>query len=220
MDKLIPSFERSMFSTIFNDIGSDYLEISIDSILENDLLKELPICKTVIGVGRTIQNIRERNFLRNTAIFIAELNSKKFDLRELEDYKLKLENKKFEEKELGRIIILLDRYVDQFKCKLLAKLYRKYVEQEYNWEKFCELSDILNRLFEEDIHYLREIDMDSERTLTYHIYKIPYSIRRLESIGLVEVLGEYSKFGDRLLQTENMFVQLTDNGKIFVDVTR
>lgn len=50
------------------------------------------------------------------------------------------------------------------------------------------------------------------------VYKIPYNIKRLESIGLVELFGEYSSFGDRLLLSENMFAELTDNGLLFADV--
>ena len=45
-----------------------------------------------------------------------------------------------------------------------------------------------------------------------------YNIKRLESIGLVELFGEYSSFGDRLLLSENMFAELTDNGLLFADV--
>lgn len=89
------------------------------------------------------------------------------------------------------------------------------MNQEYDWDKFCELSDTLNRLFLNDLFWLSDITNSENEIETFHIYKIPYNIKRLESLGLVELYGDYSRFGDRLFQSENMHAELTENGKIF-----
>lgn len=101
---------------------------------------------------------------------------------------------------------------------MLGKLFCQYIDRDYSWDKFCELSDILNRLFLDDMPFLYSIFGSEGRQAIYHIYKIPYNTKRLESIGLVELFGEYSSFGDRLLLSENMFAELTDNGLLFADV--
>ena len=217
MEELIPAFKESIFCD-FEGLGSDILEVGIDSVLNDNFFKDLPFFSLVIGTKRAFNSIRERNLLRNTATFINSLNAKEIPAEKVDKYRQKLQDKKLAEKELGRVMTLLDQYVDNLKSKLLAIFYRKYVNQEYNWEKFCEFSDILSRLFLEDISHLAQINDAENSTATYHIYNIPYNLKRLEGIGLVEIFGEYARFGDRLLQSETMCAQLTENGKMFLDV--
>ena len=215
MEKLIPAFEQSVFNDIFTDSIVDIAEVGIDSILKDGLLKNLPIINILLGTTRTVKNIYERNMLKNTALFLNELNSQKIDTAKLQAFKERIADESVKEQELGRVLILLNQYVDNVKSVILGKLFFKYVNQEYDWDKFCELSDTLNRLFLNDLFWLSDITNSENEIATYHIYKIPYNIKRLESLGLVELYGDYSWFGDRLLQSENMQAELTENGKIF-----
>lgn len=220
MDELIPAFRQSIFNDSIADSVANIAEVGIDSIMSDGLLKDLPIINLFLNASRTFNAIHERNLLKNTALFLDAINSQKINDRQIQAYKKKLLNKKTAERELGRVIVLLNQYVDNKKAQMLGKLFCQYIDRDYSWDKFCELSDILNRLFLDDIPFLYSI-LDSEgRQAIYHIYKIPYNIKRLESIGLVELFGDYSSFGDRLLQSENMFAELTDNGLVFADIGR
>ena len=215
MEKLIPAFEQSVFNDIFTDSIVDIAEVGIDSILKDGLLKNLPIINILLGTTRTVKNIYERNMLKNTALFLNELNAQKIDAVKLQAFKERITDESVKEQELGRVLILLNQYVDNIKSVILGKLFFKYVNQEYDWDKFCELSDTLNRLFLNDLFWLSDITNSENEIATYHIYKIPYNIKRLESLGLVEIYGDYGRFGDRLFQSENMHAELTENGKIF-----
>ena len=220
MDELIPAFRQSIFNDSIADSVANIAEVGIDSIMSDGLLKDLPIINLFLNASRTFSAIHERNLLKNTALFLDAINSQKINDRKIQAYKKKLLNRKTAERELGRVIVLLNQYVDNKKAQMLGKLFCQYIDRDYSWDKFCELSDILNRLFLDDIPFLYSI-LDSEgRQAIYHIYKIPYNIKRLESIGLVELFGDYSSFGDRLLQSENMFAELTDNGLLFADIGR
>ena len=215
MEKLIPAFEQSVFNDIFTDSIVDIAEVGIDSILKDGLLKNLPIINILLGTTRTVKNIYERNMLKNTALFLNELNAQKIDTSKLQAFKERIADESVKEQELGRVLILLNQYVDNIKSVILGKLFYKYVNQEYDWDKFCELSDTLNRLFLNDLFWLSDITNSENEIATFHIYKIPYNIKRLESLGLVELYGDYGRFGDRLFPSENMHAELTENGKIF-----
>ena len=220
MDELIPAFRQSIFNDSLADSVASIAEVGIDSIMSDGLLKDLPIINLFLNASRTFNAIHERNLLKNTALFLDAINSQKINDRKIQAYKKKLLNRKTAERELGRVIVLLNQYVDNIKAQMLGKLFCQYIDRDYSWDKFCELSDILNRLFLDDVPFLYSI-LDSEgKQAIYHIYKIPYNIKRLESIGLVELFGDYSSFGDRLLQSENMFAELTDNGLLFADIGR
>lgn len=218
MDELIPAFRQSIFNDSLADGVANIAEVGIDSIMSDGLLKDIPIVNLLLNASRTFKAIHERNLLKNTALFLDAVNSQKIDDKKVQAYKKKLLNEKTAERELGRVIVLLDQYVDNIKAQMLGKLFCQYIDRDYSWDKFCELSDILNRLFLDDMPFLYSIFGAEGRQAIYHIYKIPYNIKRLESIGLVELFGEYSSFGDRLLLSENMFAELTDNGLLFADV--
>ena len=218
MDKLVPAFKESIFNESLADTMTDLAEIGIDSILSEGLLKELPIFSILIGSVRTVRSLQERNMLRNTAIFLDTINSKKINSEKLNQYKTKLQDEKVAEKELGRVLILLSQYVDNIKSRMLGVVFWKYVNGEYTWNKFCELSDIVSRLFIDDLAYLDEVAKSPEKKKQYHIYGIPYNIKRLESLGLLELYGEYSRFGDCIFQKENMCAELTENGVIFLEL--
>lgn len=218
MDELIPAFRQSIFNDSLADGVANIAEVGIDSIMSDGLLKDIPIVNLLLNASRTFKAIHERNLLKNTALFLDAVNSQKIDDKKIQAYKKKLSNEKTAERELGRVIVLLNQYVDNIKAQMLGKLFCQYIDRDYSWDKFCELSDILNRLFLDDMPFLYSIFGSEGRQAIYHIYKIPYNIKRLESIGLVELFGEYSSFGDRLLLSENMFAELTDNGLLFADV--
>lgn len=218
MDELIPAFRQSIFNDSLADGVANIAEVGIDSIMSDGLLKDIPIVNLLLNASRTFKAIHERNLLKNNALFLDAVNSQKIDDKKVQAYKKKLLNEKTAERELGRVIVLLDQYVDNIKAQMLGRLFCQYIDRDYSWDKFCELSDILNRLFLDDMPFLYSIFGSDGRQAIYHIYKIPYNIKRLESIGLVELFGEYSSFGDRLLLSENMFAELTDNGLLFADV--
>lgn len=218
MNYLVPAFKESLFNENLVDVVTDISEIGIDSILSEGLLKDLPIFSVLTGSVRTVKSIQERNMLRNTAIFLDTINSKKIETEKLNQYKAKLQDEKVAEKELGRVLILLNQYVDNIKSRMLGVLFWKYVNGEYTWNKFCELSDIVSRLFIDDLEYIDEIAKSPEKKKQYHIYGIPYNIKCLESLGLLELYGEYSRFGDSIFQKENMFAELTENGEILLEL--
>lgn len=184
MDKLIPAFESSIFDSHLTNTVTDLTELGIDSILDNDLFKEIPIVKTVIGVAKTLQNIHDRNLLCQMAAFISELNAGVLDPQKLLKYRQRIDsNPKLLEKELGRVIILLNNNIDLEKSKILARFYKSYVFEQISWETFCELTDVLNRSLLVDITLLIKIYNNAN-------YVIPveqkYRIDRLVSLGLIQ----------------------------------
>lgn len=184
MNEIVPEFNDSLVID-FSDIVGDYLELGIDSILENDNLKEIPIIKTFISVRKITKSIRERNLIKNLAIFINELNSGKINKEKLSRHREELrKNPKKAEKELGRILIILEQTIDNIKSSILGKLYKSYINQEIDWDIFIEFSEITNRLFMFDINILKV--MWSQAYNTYIEQKDnDFRIERMYSLGII-----------------------------------
>lgn len=185
MNELVPKFNDSL--VIKNsDILNDYIELGIDSILENETLKDIPIAKTIVGAGKIIYDIRERKLLKNLIVFLNELNSGNIDRKKLEDYnKVLNENPKKAEKELGRVLFILDQTIENEKASILGKLYRAYINQKINWDLFVEYSEMTNRLYINDLGVLYLIYCNQLNDTTGR--KDLYRIERLNSLGVISL---------------------------------
>ena len=64
MNELVPAFETSLFETSISEIGIEFAELGIDSILQDGLLKDIPIVGTIVNVGKFAQNIYVRGAVR------------------------------------------------------------------------------------------------------------------------------------------------------------
>ena len=219
MDELTDSFEKSLFNDS-NDVISDYLELGVDSFISDGILKEIPIVKSIVSVLRIGKNIHDRNLLKQTLTFINEFNNNNISIEKLNRYREGIENddKKCEE-ELGRVLLLLNSYIDKEKSIMLAKLFKAYINMEINWNKFCEYSEIINRLFIQDFDLLRKIYY-SQVNDTSNINDI-YRVERLNSLGVIGMTFKSSKISsiNGVQQSrQDSYLTMNINGKGLMDI--
>ena len=215
MNEIIPEFNDSLIINSTDIIG-DYLELGIDSILENEILKEIPIFKSLLSVGKISKNIRERNCLKNLAIFINELNSGNIDAEKLRLHQEELKrNSKKAEKELGRVLIILDQTIDNIKASILGKLYKDYINQVVDWDMFIEFSEITNRLYINDLKILALIyngnmnDTSNRADL--------YRVERLNSLGVIGLAPKSIVIGTGHSRQDS-YITLNKIGKMYSDI--
>lgn len=182
MNKIVPSFKESLFDGN-KDLLKDIAEVGIDSVLDDGTLKDIPIVGLLIGTKNVVQNLQDRNLLNQALQFIKEINSGHINNEKLEKYKqLISKNDKKAEKELGRVLLILNRTIDYKKSKILANFFRNYVNQIITWEDFGELSSVLERLFINDIEILE--DIKNEKINNKNNIEL-YQVDRLNALGLV-----------------------------------
>ena len=215
MNEIISEFNDSLIINSTDIIG-DYLELGIDSILENEILKEIPIFKSLLSVGKISKNIRERNCLKNLAIFINELNSGNIDAEKLRLHQEELKrNSKKAEKELGRVLIILDQTIDNIKASILGKLYKAYINQVVDWDMFIEFSEITNRLYINDLKILTLIyngnmnDTSNRADL--------YRVERLNSLGVIGLAPKSIVIGTGHSRQDS-YITLNKIGKMYSDI--
>ena len=86
MKELVSSFENSIFDQSLFDAGTDLLEIGIDSVIDNPFVESLPIARIAFGAGKTVLNISERHFLKQTYAFLVAFNTGDIDKKAYEEY--------------------------------------------------------------------------------------------------------------------------------------
>lgn len=213
LKKIVPSFAESLFNSSLSELLKDYTEIGIDSVLEDGVLKEVPIVRTILNLTKTVQNIHDRNLLKQLIKFIQTFNDGSVSDEKLIKYRKKFEeNPSFANAELERIIIILNSIIDTKKSELLAVIFRAYINELINWEKFCELADVINRLFINDLLLLyaicrREINDTSQCE--------GYQADRLISLGLVQSTTKSMMIGSNNNSQTIFYIQPSPLGNLF-----
>lgn len=214
MDKIIPSFASSLFDGSKDSIG-DITELGIDSLLDDVVFKDLPIVSMLVGVKNTYQNIHDRNLLKQTLTFIKQFNSGSINQEKLNKYRdmLNTDSKKAE-KELGRVLIILNSTIDMEKSQMLANLYKSYINEKINWNQFCEFAEIIKMLFLNDFNI---IDLIYKHQITDTSGIEIYPIDRLTSLGIVNTVMKTIMISSNTSSRSDKYVNLTTIGQKFYE---
>lgn len=213
MNKLIPPLKQTVFGADAGEIATDLLEVGIDSVLDEGLLRDIPIVSVIVGTARVVQGVRDRHLLVQTLEFIGALQEQSIPEDELDRHRRKLDaDPEYAEEELGRVLVILDATLDREKSRLLAGLYAALVRERIDWDRFRELTDVVNRMFMADLPTLRAVAAGEVQDTTQ--CGDAYRADRLSSLGLVE-LSPKSILPNRM----DNFVRLTALGEQLCELT-
>ena len=146
---------KDSLSPEFESIISNAAELGIDALLEDGVLKDIPFISSAISIYRIGKSIKEQHNLKKLICFLDELSKCTLDENKHNLYTEKFQqNEKFQKQQLDYIMILVDRYLDYNKPRMLAKLYLAYLSEYIDWQTFSTYAEIIDRLLPDDITYL------------------------------------------------------------------
>jgi hypothetical protein len=155
MGDKVKKLDATMLDTLKTDlsgVSADYMEIGLDSILEDGLLKDIPVVNSIISLYKTGVNIRERFLIKKLLVFLTSLSDTTIEDR--------LEFISKHEKQSAKIgeelIILLDRLDHANKPEYVAKLFKHYLNEEISLIVYHRLCQIIDKCFIEDLKFLKE----------------------------------------------------------------
>lgn len=77
MANFLSSFGKSLIDPNLTDAAIEVAESSLDDILDCPAVDDIPVLRSIIGIGKTIVGIRERTY------FVRPLSSSRHSMREL-----------------------------------------------------------------------------------------------------------------------------------------
>ena len=210
---------ESMSLSILNptiDLGIDYAEIAIDQIMQDGLLRDLPIVKSFVQAGKAAVAIRDLFCLKKTIRFIIEMNNGDITSEKLEKHRISLENHPEKlKREMESVLICLDRENEAVKASILARFYKLYIDEtiSFDWQDFKIFSEILESF---SVYDLKTLEMIYRQRIIKSEQKINMlSLSRLSSLGLVEYYGGISAKVDGV---PNIIAKISEVGKFFTDM--
>ena len=174
------SFSNSLTEEV-SGITGEYLELGLDALVEDGLLKDIPIVSTAVAVYKIGKSIRERHYVAKLVSFLNGINNGIVDEEKREKYRKKFAtNEKFRNQELEYILILTDRYIGFDKPQMLAKLYLAYLDESINWMTFIKYAECIDRFLPGDQLVLDSTEIEKAQ------YNDNYdAVSRLEALGLI-----------------------------------
>jgi hypothetical protein len=144
----------------------DYAEIPLDEFTGDYVLKEIPIVKTLLAITKTGIKIKEMFFIKKFIVFLQKFRSGDLETENLKEFKNNLEkDEKYRNKVLEQILILIDKLDSVNKSKILAELFRSYIEKRFDWERFIAMTKCLDDLQEITYPLLKTLS----QTENFHI---------------------------------------------------
>lgn len=220
------SFEKSLDSNMFDDIG-EIADLGINLLMDNEILKNIPFVSTTMRIYHIGKTVHDRIYISKLIAFLNEINNGIADENERKKYQEKFKcNENFRNKELEYILILIDRYIDCKKPKMLSKLYLAYLDEQIDWQDFLTYAEVIDRLLIRDY----ELFISDKETFTVRVEIEEDSILRLESLGLLADVSNAKRYNNvengfyrttwndlEKIPIERVF-QRTNFGKILLDV--
>lgn len=212
---LVTSFSETLLNDSAKELSVDLLESSLDTLFSSEVVKEIPIVKSLIAIGKTGVMLKNRNFIRQTLAFMNELNNGTISVEKKEKFSERIRNgdKKAQE-EVERIMLILESTIDLEKSSILAKFVVAYVNENLSYSQFHELTDILNRSYLSDMETLLQIKCGAiEDSTNQELHRI----ERLAGMGLVHKTLKSIAFRGGYGR-EDVYLRMSSIGTLFCEI--
>lgn len=200
--KLVDSWQETIKKAELGEMITELSEFGLDGILQDGIVKDIPLLSTVVSIYKIGHTLRERSYLKKIIVFLKEVEEGNVDEKKKQDYIDRItKSKRTIQHELEYVMILLDRFLSEHKAKYLGRLFLAYIYEEIDWPLFCQLSELLDRLLPGDIECMSTTTLDNiQRSEMENC-----TLQRLQGLAVVTPNSKKSVFSadGKALATKN-----------------
>jgi len=175
---LAPLLIQSITDSSLYRITPDLAEVALDHILDDGIIKDIPVVRSVVALYETIVSVRDMLLIKKLLLFLLSLSSVSPEKKT--KFKEKINSdEKFKRVVGEKLIVILDRLDDMEKPALVARAFQAYVEEHIDLETFQRLTSAIDRSFLLDMRTLKTVG--DPKKFTSH------TTLNLSNSGLLEV---------------------------------
>ena len=173
------------FLTVIGDAGGkdlveDAAEFALDSVLKDEVLKDIPVVGVVAKMYSTAVAVQGYLFAKKVKKFLTEFRA--IPLHEREAFANRTSKDKDLRDRLAEILLnILNKLDDSLKAPLLARAFAGYVREEFDFSTLQRLAAAVDRCFVSDLQLLES--MSAPRALDGYVGDL------LVSAGLANVVS-------------------------------
>ncbi len=168
LNKLSHSLENTIKDSDLQNVTSELAETFTDSILNDGLLRDIPIIGTIVGLGRVALNLNERLLVKKIISFISEI--KDIDQKKRQKLIHSINNSEKNKLKVGeKLLYIIDKCEDHIKVKFIATLFAAFLEETITYSEFLRGTDIVQKIFIHDLeHFIMTDTKDIEIKITVY----------------------------------------------------
>ncbi|MHC4123181.1 MAG: hypothetical protein ACYSSI_06370 [Planctomycetota bacterium] len=181
-------------------ITPDLVEVTLDHVLDNGIIKDIPIVRTIAGIFKATVSIRDRALVKKLVKFISSLNSVSTEIRL--QFKAKIDaDKKYKINVGEKLLMILERLDDMGKPNLIAHAFHAYMEEQIDFDMFQRLACAIDRSFYPDLMSFKSSGAPNRLSAQAKLELSNSGIIELESTPSIN------------LSSKNNNYQITDTGR-------
>lgn len=148
--KISNSFGQTLKGSNLQNVSIGIAESLSDCMLEDGLLKDIPVIGTIVGLGKTSIKITDLLFLKKVISFLSELEDVSVnDRKEMID---KIDSsEKFRIKVGEKLLYIIDKCDDHENAQYVSKLFAGYLEKEIDYPDFLRGAKVIERIYIRDL---------------------------------------------------------------------
>jgi hypothetical protein len=151
--------DKSLIKTIgengAQDILSEMGELTLDSIIDNDSIGQIPIIGTLRSAYKITNSISDYLFIQKLLKFLKELNT--LSITEKTEMKNRINNEEKYGKKVGENLLeIINKIDDNDKPKIISKIFKAYINKEIEFQHFLKFSQIVNKSYLPELLNLTE----------------------------------------------------------------
>ena len=143
-EKLSKSLKETIINSDLSEVGIDFSEVLIDSVLKEGVLKDLPIIGSLTKIWKAGVTVRDTLFLKKLLLFLNE--SSKLTEKQRESIIVNLEDENYYSNVGGKLISVIDRLEDNEKAIILGKAFKEFGKGNITKDEFWNISFVIDKL--------------------------------------------------------------------------
>ena len=205
LQKLPEKLVDSVYSPELTDIVLELSEIGLDQLLDEGLIRDLPVVGVIAKIFKAGLDIRDRIFLAKVAKFLFKLKEVPEEHRT--SFKKRIcEDPNFKRKVGQTLVLLLERLDDFKKPDIVGKCFACYLSNKITFPEFRRISSAIELAFIDDLNEL----------LGERLEKCSFVIDSKENLvrtGLTRIQGSGALGGG-----DEIYYFLSPLGQLFVNI--
>lgn len=139
------SFNSTLTDSNLQNLSIDFAELGIDSVLNDGLLREIPIVSTIASFLKIGANIHDRLFLKKVLSFLNQLKDVPAERRKqmINDID---SSQKYRIRVGEKLFYIIDSCEDYEISELIGVMFRAFVEERIIYDEFMKTTSVLRGL--------------------------------------------------------------------------
>ena len=168
LKKLSNSLEDTLKDSDLQNVTTELAETFSDALLNDGLLRDIPIIGTITGLTKAAINLKDRLLIKKLIYFISELKDIETEKRNrLISTIDKSENQRIKVGE--KLLYIIDKCDDHITAKYIAILFSAFLKEEITYSQFLRCSAIIQKLLFQDLEqFIQSKVEDIETSITQY----------------------------------------------------